>query len=204
MIMDWPVTSKLYAIAAEDSKVRSTLKSLFRHYLQCLCQVKPSSDPSTAIQTSIVNAMRVVRIISIKNANPPIFLSWVKNVFSYIHGLPGDNLHIVFDNYSHPEDPTKILSKGRVDRRYERKISSLNQALPKLDEWQDFLTNNGNKEQIHSLLADYFVSDEIVRWKTIYVIKGNLCLMKTLHNGQQMVNELYSNHRQANHRYAQS
>ena len=54
-----------------------------------------SSDPSTEIQTSIVDAMRVVRMISVKNANPPIFLSWAKNVFSYIHGLPGDNLHIV-------------------------------------------------------------------------------------------------------------
>ena len=44
-------------------------------------------------------------------------------------------LNIIFDNYSHPEDPPKVLSKGRVDRGYERKISSLNQALPKLDEW---------------------------------------------------------------------
>ena len=135
---------------------------------------------------------------------PPIFLSWAKNAFSYIHGLPEDNVHIVFDNYSHPEDPIKVWSKGRVDRGYERRISSLNQALPKLDEWQDFLTNNRNKEQLRSLLADYFVSDEIVTRKTIYVTKGSLCLMKTLHNGQQMVNELCSSHREADHRYAQS
>ena len=72
-----------------------------------LCLVKPSSDPSTAIQTSIVDATRVVRMISIKNASPPIFLLCAKNVFSYIHGLPGDNLHFVFDNYSLPEDPIK-------------------------------------------------------------------------------------------------
>ena len=202
--MDWPVTSKPYTIAAEDGKVRSNSESLFRNYLQCLCQVKPSSDPSAAIQMSTVDAMRVVRMISIKNTNPPIFLSWAKNVFSYIHGLPGENLHIVFDNYSLPEDPTKVLSKGRVDRGFERKISSLNQALPKLDEWQDILTNDRNKEQLCSLLADYFVSEEIVTGKTIYVTKGSLCLMKTLHNGQQMVNQLCSNHREADHRYAQS
>ena len=47
----------------------------------------------------------------------------------------------------------KFLSKGRVDRGYEMKITSLNQALPKLDEWQDFLTNDRNKEQPCSLLA---------------------------------------------------
>ena len=84
------------------------------------------------------------------------------------------------------------------------KISSLNQALPKLDEWQDFLTNDRNKKQLCSLLADYVVSDEIVTGKTIYVTKSSLCLMKILHNGQQMVNELCSNYREADHRYAQS
>ena len=120
--MDWPVTSKPYAIAAEYDKVRSNTKNLFRNYLQCLYQVKPSSDPSTAVQMSIADAMRVVRMISIKNANPPIFLSWAKNVFSYIHGLPGGNLHIVFDDYSLPQDPTKVLSKGRVDRGTKKKF----------------------------------------------------------------------------------
>ena len=83
----------------------------------------------------------VVRMISIKNVSPPIFLLWTKNVFSYIHGLPWDNLHFVFDNYSPPEDPIKVLSKENSDRGYKGKISSLNQALPKL-EWQDFLTNH--------------------------------------------------------------
>ena len=67
----------------------------------------------------------------------------------------------------------------------------------------DCLTNGGNKEQLCSLLADHFVSDEIVTVKTIYVTKGSLCLMETLRNGQQMVNELCSNHREADHRYAQ-
>ena len=132
-----------------------------------------------------------------------IFLSWAQNVFSHIHGLPGDKLHIVFDNYSLYEDPTKVLSKG-VDRRYERKISSLNQGLPKLGEWQDFLIKDRDKEQHCSLLAGYFVSDKIATGKTIYATKGSLRLMKTLHNGHQMVNELCSNHREADHRYTQS
>ena len=199
--MHRPVTSKPYAIAAEDDKVRSDSKSL---YLQCLRQVKPSSDPSAAIHTSIVDAMKVVRMISIKNANPLIFLSWAKNVFSDIHGLSGENLHIIFDNYSLPEDPTKVFSKGRVANGYERKIISLNQVLPKLDKWQDFLTIDRNKGQLCSLLADYFVSDKIVTWKIIYVTKGSLCSMKILHNGQQMVNELCSNHIEVVHSYGQS
>ena len=66
----------------------------------CLCQIKLSSGQSTAIQTSIVDAMRVVRMISIKNADPPIFPLWEKMFFSYIYDLPGDNLHFVFNNFS--------------------------------------------------------------------------------------------------------
>ena len=123
--MDWPVTTRPYEIAAKDGKARSNSKSLFRNYLHCLYQAKPSSDPYRAIQASIVDAMRVVRIISIKNVNPPINLSRAKNVFSYIHGFCGDNLYIAFDNYSLPEVPTKVLSKGRVSRGYKRKIYSL-------------------------------------------------------------------------------
>ena len=50
---------------------------MFRSFVSeeiCLCQLKPSSDPSTAIQRSIVDAMRVVRMISIEKADPPVFL----------------------------------------------------------------------------------------------------------------------------------
>ena len=106
--------------------------------------------------------------------------------------------------YNLPEDPTKVLTKGRFDKGYKMKISSLNQAPPKLYEQQDFLTNDRNKEQLCSVPAGCFVSDKIITGKTIYVSKGSLCLMKTLHNGQQIANELCSNYREVNDRYAQS
>ena len=81
----------------------------------------------------------------------------------------GRQLKVRIDNYSLLEDLVKVLSKGRVDIGYERKNSSLKQALSKLDEWQDILTNHRNKEQLCSLLADHFIFDEIVTRKTIYV-----------------------------------
>ena len=89
--------------------------------------------------------MQVIRMIAIKYANPPIILSRAKKLFSYIHGLPRGNLYIGFDNYNLPDYRTKVLSKGRVDRGYKRKISSLNQALPKLDEWPNCLINDRKK-----------------------------------------------------------
>ena len=155
-----------------------------------------------AIQKSIVDVMRVVKMISIKNADPSFFRG--QKMFFHISVAFPETTYISFLIITAFLRIQQVLSKGRVDRRYERKISTLNQALPKLDEWQDFLTNDRNKEQLCSLLADYFVSDEKVMGKRIYVTKGGLCLMKTLHNGQQMHNELCFNHRKADHRYAQS
>ena len=67
--------------------------------------------------------------------------------------------------YILPEDPTNVLSKGRVDKRHERKIFRLNQAPPKWDESQHILKNDRNKEQLCSLLAGCFVSDEIITGK---------------------------------------
>ena len=69
MIMHWPVTSKPYAIAAEDGKVRSNRKSLFRNHLQALCPQQSTVNPSLSIYTCIVDAMRVVRMIAIKYLN---------------------------------------------------------------------------------------------------------------------------------------
>ena len=202
MIMDWPVTSKPYAIAAEDGKNSSNSKSRLRNYLQQKCPVEPSNTASVTIRTSVVDAMRVVRMIPVQDVDPPTFLSWAKNVFSYIHGLPGDVLHIVFDNYSLIDDSTKVVSKGRVDRGFERKISSLNQTLPNVDEWQDFLTNDRDKDQICNLLADYYTSDELVTTKKIYVTKGRQCFAKPLGGDRQEVEELSSTHREADHRQA--
>ena len=200
MIMDWPVTSKPYAIAAEDGKKRSNAKSLLRNHLQLLCPEKPSSEPAPTIHSSAVDAMRVVRLIPINDANPPTFLTWAKRVFNYIESLPGQVVHVVFDNYSQVDDPTKILSKGRENKGIERKISNLNQILPKLNEWQDFLTNDTNKYQIFNLLADLFTSADISTRKIIYVTKEKFCYEKPVDEIRQEAPNLYSCHREADHR----
>ena len=44
--------------------------------------------------------MRVVQIIPIKGTDPPLYSTWAKRLFAYIENLPGDNIHIVFDNYN--------------------------------------------------------------------------------------------------------
>ena len=121
-IMNWPVTSKPYAICAEDGKVRSNPKSLFRNKLQSLCTQRPVPNPPIDISVSIVDAMRVVRVIPIRDSDPPTFLTWAKKVFAYVERLPGETVHVVFDNYA-SDDYTYIpLSKGRVNNSIERNI----------------------------------------------------------------------------------
>ena len=142
---------------------------MFSNKLQLLSPTGVSSTPPNDITVSIVDAMRLVRMISIKNMNPPTFLSWAKEIYSYIETLPGKIVHIVFDNYATSDDSSISFSKGRTDSGIVRNISSLNQVLPQSNEWENFLTNRSNKLQTTRLLADYFTSDDIITEKQVFV-----------------------------------
>ena len=50
------------------------------------------------ISSSMVDAMRVIRLISIAGLKPRTFKSWADRVISYLKAIPGKYLHI-FDNY---------------------------------------------------------------------------------------------------------
>ena len=67
----------------------------------------------------------------------PAFLSWAKKIFNYIHSFPGQVIHFVFGTCSRVYDLTRVLSKGRGIEK-KKKISNLNQLLPKSNQWQRF------------------------------------------------------------------
>ena len=164
-IMNWAMTNKPYTTCSEGGKVKANTKSLFRNKLQSLCTVAPTNFAPKYVSASVVDAMRVVRIIPIKGTDPPLYSTWAKKLFAYIENLPGNNIHIVFDNYNCEDDQFIILSKERLESSTERNISSLNQVLPNANEWSEFLSNKKNKLQLCNLLADYFTSGGIVKSK---------------------------------------
>ena len=122
--MNFPVTSKPYAICGDDGETRANPKSLFRNKLKSLCPIKPFSNIPIDISVSVVDAMILVRMISINGCEPPTFLTWSKKVFSYIEKLPGTSIHIVFDNYAYYPDSFIPLSKGRKSNGAERNITN--------------------------------------------------------------------------------
>ena len=83
-IMNWLVTNKLYSICSEDDKVKENTKSLFWNKLQSLCPVAPTNFAPKCVSASVVDAMRVVRIIPIKGTDPPLYSTWTKKLFAYI------------------------------------------------------------------------------------------------------------------------
>ena len=132
-IMNWSVTNKPYSICSEDGKVKENTKSLFQNKLESLCPVAPTNFAPKCVSASVVDAMRVVLIIPIKGTDPPLYSTWAKKLFAYIENLPGNNIHIVFDNYNCEGDQFMSLSKERIGSSTERK-SSLNQLLPNASE----------------------------------------------------------------------
>ena len=86
------------------SKTKSSSKHLFKNTLQVLSPVKASTSAPTDIKCSIVDGMRVVRIIPVSDQDPRTFTVWAKRFCEYLMNLPGDILHVVFDMYTDGND----------------------------------------------------------------------------------------------------
>ena len=92
------VTEKPWSIVNENDKARSTAKSIFCNLLQQNSTVHPSNNVPADIEVSIVDAVRVVKMVPVKKLKPRTFRRWANDVFKYIKHLPGNTAHIVFDN----------------------------------------------------------------------------------------------------------
>ena len=75
-LMEWPVTSKPWAIVNEDMESRNNQKSIFRNELQ-LSTNPPLTVAPEDIETSIVDGMRVVRLITVSELTQKTFRCWV-------------------------------------------------------------------------------------------------------------------------------
>ena len=108
--------------------------------------------------------------------------------------LPGNEVHVVFGNYEITEEVG--ISKGRSNICQERNITSLNQSLPKLREWEPFLSNDNNKKRL--LLCEYILLPHSIK-KNVCVTKGEKCFQKTEHDVIE-IQTLKSNHKEADRR----
>ena len=81
--------------------------------------------------------MRVVRIIPITDVKPRTFGAWAIKFNDYLMKLPGDILHVVFDEYSDEIDLSQP-PKGRPVLSKRRHLSDLTQSLPKASDWLSF------------------------------------------------------------------
>ena len=140
--------------------------------------------------------MQVVRKIPVSDLKENTYTCWAKHFANYLSSLPGDDVHIVFNNYEITEEVS--ISKGRPNKGQERKITSLDQSLPKLSEWEPFLSNDNNKKRLTLLLCDYILLPHSIK-KNIYVTKGEKCFQKIEH-GVIEIQTLKSNHKEADHR----
>ena len=168
-----------------------------------MCPVAPTEFGPKYESTSVVDAVRVVPIIPIKGANPPLYSTWAKNLFAYIKNLYGNNINIVFYNYNSDGDHFFSLSQERLERFSERSISSLNEVSSNANEWSEFLPNRKNKLRLCNLLADYFTSVELVgrlfyNWKSAICNKGKFVTLKVC--PLQVCPLLCSEHKVEDHR----
>ena len=139
-----------------------------------MCLVPKTTKPPDPIKATIIDAMRFVRGTPItglsKQGN---FRMWVTLLMNRFKSLPGNVLHIIFDNYGYDH---QHLGKKRDQSDNERRINSLDQELPFPSEWEEFLKNRRNKLQLVNLLVD-LIKDGAVG-KDVYVNRGNDCYFR--------------------------
>ena len=119
--------------------------------------------------------MRVVRKIPVSDLEESTYACWAKRFANYLSSLPWDEVYVVFDNYENTEEVS--ICKGRSNKGQECSITSVNQSLPKLSEWEPFLSNDNNEKRFTLLLCVLLHSIK----KNVYVTKGEKCFQKKEH-----------------------
>ena len=115
--LEWPVTSTPWAIVNEDLKSRQDHKHLFKKSLQLMSPIGAKLIAPNDIKITIVNGMRVVRLIKVTALNTNTFKCWANNFISYLKGLPGSTLHLFFYDYKYEYSvPSKLRDKGGIER----------------------------------------------------------------------------------------
>ena len=112
-------------------------------------------------------------MISVAVLKPRTFNSWADEIMNYLSSMPGNNLHVILDNYSYEYS---VPSKQKDVCQMERVINSLNQYLLLTKEWNKFLMNYKSKRQIVNLLVDYIKSGR-VRDKAVIVNQESECFL---------------------------
>ena len=194
MIMNWPVFSKPWSIVDEDLKSRDNAKSTFRNNLQSMAPIDSTHNVPSGITTTIVDGMRVVRLMRPSNVRGKTLRHWAIAFMKYVIELPGNILHLSFDDYDYSYN---VPSKNRETVEVERDIRHLDQELPATSEWDDFLRNGKNKHKLLDILVDYILCVECKINKTVYVNKQSICFIKEENKPPQLFEQLHSTHREA-------
>ena len=95
------MASKPWAVVNKDEKSRKNNKHLFQNHLQNLSPIPKTHKIPDNISTSIVDAMRAIRMISVADSKPQTFKSWADEIMNYLGSMPGNNLNVIFDNCSY-------------------------------------------------------------------------------------------------------
>ena len=173
-ILNYCVTTRRWALVNQDNKSCQSQISLFRNHLQGMCPMPKVTTPPDPIKATIVGAMRFVRGTPITGLpKRGTFRMWATRLMNRFKSLPGNELHIIFDNYGYNHQHP---GKNRDQDDSERWINNLDQELPFPSEWEGFFKNGTNKLQLVNLLVD-LIKDSAVG-KDVFVNRGNDCYFR--------------------------
>ena len=162
--------------------------------MEVLSPIPLTTPLPQGIHISVVDAMRVVRLIPVSDLKSRTFKYWAIAIYvlNHLDLLPGTEIQVVFHDYQYAYETP---SNNRDTSEWERIASNLDQELPDTKEWSSFLSNEKNKYQLVNLLVQLILENDTIE-KTIFVNKGSQCYYKCMNKKPLIFEDLCSSHKE--------
>ena len=97
--MSWCLFSRPWMFVKEDETSRESRQAIFRNHLQSLSETPPTNEVPSPIDITIVDAMRVVRLIQTTGLKKRTFRCWAERIAKYLLLEPLEKKYLIRRNF---------------------------------------------------------------------------------------------------------
>ena len=200
-MLEYPLSPIPWSLATADGMTTSTDKAQLMHFLEKDCIVTPGMLSRTKCSTRVIDGMALLRQ---QKSIPKTFREFAEQLFDQLYLQKYDRVDFITDTYG-KEDSIKELERIKRGISNQYLVGGPSTTVPR--EYQQFLTNPKNKEQLISLLLSEWKTDKYARKlhnKVVFFVQAVEVYSLSSSDGKtttlRNVERLYSSHEEADPR----
>ena len=168
-MLEYPLSPIPWSLATADGMITSTDKSQLMHFLEKDCVRMPEALAKLKCLTRVIDGMALVRQ---QKSLPKTFGDLADQIFKQLNLNKYDRVDFVTDTYGR-KDSIKVMEHICRGMSKQYLVGGPATKLPR--EYQQFLTNPKNKEQLISLLVGEWKHNRYAKHlknKELYFVEG--------------------------------